>query len=402
MNRPIIHTALPTAMFLILALPASAQDLHPTKISKSNGVVQPGEKFTVSSTIKNVGLLFGTGKSVASAYYLSKNPIFISLPLVKLGSFTTPALGPGKSNNHSMTVTMPRNITSRQYYLFVWADNKNQLLESNELNNIRSTGIVGTHTDLTVNLTAPGPLTAGTSINVKVTANNLGTLHSKPTRALLFLSMDAFIKTTDVYLGSVDVPAVAGRKSLAVNRVVSLPHCHSIYTLLGLTSLGVIINPATATRVPEGNYNNNTSLLIRKVNPSTVKGRILQWWPTFREDDLGPTTNGAARFRLPSESATGRLCITAPNDTLAQYLIVMSGSATFNWDMFSDIGFANLNSVMFPRWFGNVGLAGRRSDIGLFIPRIDAHGFRVYIHHYYFNPKGYSSGNNTVHADFIK
>lgn len=401
--NPIPLTLSTTAMVLSLAVSASTQDLAPTALNSSTKVVKPGQQIRVSSTIKNWGLLFGTGKSVQSAYYLSDSLILIPRLATLLGTFTTPPLGAGKEANHSMNVTIPKSIKSKTYYLFVQADRKNELKETNELNNTRFRAVTGTATDLIVSLIAPGPLTAGSTIEVSVDVTNTGTLKSGATTALLFLSKDPIIDTSDVFVGKVNVPEVPGRSHVKIKRNILVLYCHSYYTLLGQTSLGVIVNPAGANRVLECAYNNNTSFLLRLVKPSTANARVLEWRPTFREDGLGPTSVSSATFKLPNEAAKGRMCITAPNDRLAGYVLLWSASPTgFQWDAFSGFTLGLVNSVLFDRWLGYLLLDGSRNDITFFLPKMPVSGLRLYTYHYYFALKNSGFGARPVRSDFIK
>ena len=122
-----------------------APDLTPTAMNASKS----GSRVYVADTVTNQGN--GTAGAFSVSYYLSTNTTFepgTDLPLVTASGGATACTrgvtslspGAGSSSPSGMYCYRPGNtVSGRRYYVLAVEDANNQVIESNEGNNIRAT-----------------------------------------------------------------------------------------------------------------------------------------------------------------------------------------------------------------------------------------------------------------------
>ncbi|MBE9204984.1 S8 family serine peptidase [Nostoc sp. LEGE 06077] len=95
--------------------------------------ISVGESFKVSYRVKNQGV----GKAFPSStmFYLSRDKT-VSNDDLYLGSDEIASLNPGAYSSRTVTFSIEKNITVGSYYLLYKADGNNNVVETNESNNI--------------------------------------------------------------------------------------------------------------------------------------------------------------------------------------------------------------------------------------------------------------------------
>jgi subtilase family serine protease/subtilisin family serine protease len=165
------------------------------------------------------------GTTVAGAfrvgYYLSVDAV-ITRTDTQVGTCNFPSLGVDVSATCSGNVTLPTNLAAGTYYVGVFADDTQQVDESDENNNtalapnqmvVTRAGAAAT-ADLTVTaVTAPATVTVGERPNITSAIRNLGTVDAGAFRLGYYLSTDATITTADIPLGTCSYAGLAAGAS---------------------------------------------------------------------------------------------------------------------------------------------------------------------------------------------
>jgi hypothetical protein len=107
-------------------------DLVPKGLTMSSRIVEPGEQVTVRFQILNQGQDRAEESKTRLRLSLSDEQPSANDPL--LDEFTTPALGPNQSVSYEREVTIPLDISSGDYHLWVIADADGAIEESEETN----------------------------------------------------------------------------------------------------------------------------------------------------------------------------------------------------------------------------------------------------------------------------
>src|SRR3954469_16843712 len=258
-----------------------------------------GESMTVSDTTKNQG--GGGAPASATSFYLSANVLFDTGDTL-LGSRAVGALGPGLSETVSTPVAIPSNTAAGTYYIIAKADGPGAVTETQEPNNVRASTAFKIGPDLIVSSAViPTVAGAGLPLTVNDTVKNQGTSSAGPSTTSFYLSPNLQPDSTDRFLGSRNVPALAAGATHAASTTVTLP---------ADTQLGqyyILVSADDTNAVQESAETNNLSYGTTRVGPdlsvfaltgpsSAVAGAAILVTDTVKNVGGGPA--GASTTRL--------------------------------------------------------------------------------------------------------
>jgi len=312
----------------------SEVDLTMTAASTTASTVYPGDSFTVSDTVSNIGAS-SAGSYVYMGYYLSTDAV-VSTADQYVGVRTTYTLAGGASNSGTGTVTVPSTLAPGTYYLGVIADYNDNYTESDESNNVK---VVGTITvaprdvDLTVTAasTAATTLPGGATFSVTDTVANLGTTPTSSFLVRYYLSTDAVFTTSDISVGSRTVTSLAAGGSSSATTTLTAT------TVAGTYYLGVVADPYNA--VAESNETNNVQLVGQVTITSDVDlvMTALSQPPTSVATQDGFTvtdtvtnqgTTGASTFSVAYYISTDTVITTSDQVVGYRYVYGLTAGAT--------------------------------------------------------------------------
>ena len=204
------------------AMPKAPSDLSIWSLTVANAAGS-GRPLAISETTRNQG----TGKSVPTTtrFYLSAD-LSLGLGDVLLnGVHAVPLLQPGTMHSASVTVDIPPNLPTGEYFLFARADADEVEAESSEFNNVAARAMkIGP--DLAVSIVAaPSATGAGSTISVTdATRNDGGGPTGVPTTTRFYLSRDSLFDASDVLLaGGRTVNSLAPAESSTGSSTVTVP-----------------------------------------------------------------------------------------------------------------------------------------------------------------------------------
>lgn len=202
----------------------TSDDLPPdltVKAVQAPAWVVAGQTMNVTDTTSNAGTVNApateTGFYLSANYQLDASDVFI-------GSRIVSALPAAASETVTTALLIPESTAAGTYYLFARADWANQVAETSESNNTRSSGLVRIGPDLLVSwLTAPSTAAAGSVVQVQDTTRNQGAAVSAASVTAFYLSANTSWDTGDVRLGSRTVPSLAGNLESAGTTTLAIP-----------------------------------------------------------------------------------------------------------------------------------------------------------------------------------
>ena len=185
--------------------------------------VKAGESILVTFTIKNVGNApsdaFTNRVSLSTTEWGTE---------VLLGNFDMDSLNGNFSQQSAVEVTIPRNISPRNYYVTVYTDVFRFVDESEEGNNIGSTepqmlSVIKPPTfDLAVtSVDAPSSANIGETIPISFIIVNQETFSSTPFTNWFFLAITS--QGTNIFLGNFDMASLGGGASRQGTMEVTIP-----------------------------------------------------------------------------------------------------------------------------------------------------------------------------------
>lgn len=180
--------------------------------------------LTISATLKNIGSDTAWWSKVAA--YISTDDKW-SKDDRFLGDVEVGKIYEGNTYAAEGTVSKDAysDLAPGQYYVIVVADYCNDVKEGDETNNVKTVKItIGPDLDIA---NTPAPTAAlnadGTSLTVAYQVDNIGTTNSAASTSGLYLSTDANITTSDIWLGSDAVAAILAGKSSTEGGTFNLP-----------------------------------------------------------------------------------------------------------------------------------------------------------------------------------
>ncbi|MBZ0219539.1 MAG: chitobiase/beta-hexosaminidase C-terminal domain-containing protein [Candidatus Methylomirabilis sp.] len=267
-----------------------------------------GTGISVSETVSNQGS--GTSTSSYVRFYLSTDATITTSDLY-IGNRAVDALGGGASGSATTALNIPATVTPGSYYIGAVADATNTNPESDENNNIAVTPITVTSgIDLIVSaLGGPSSAAIGTGVSVSSTVTNQGSGTSNSSYVRFYLSTDATITTSDVYIGNRSVGGLGGGTSSETTTTLSIPATIAP----GSYYIGAVAD-ATNTN-PESDENNNTAatpititsgidLVISALSgpSSAVTGRGMSVSSSVRNQGSGTSNTSYVRFYLSTDA----------------------------------------------------------------------------------------------------
>jgi|GEM_PF-3957701 len=220
-----------TASFQVQVEEEQAQiDVQPSNLSwAQDAVIVTGGTFDVNTSVTNNGtdpadnftmrIGFSATNDFSGGYEVLSEWVVGNIP--------------GQGNDtQNKTINVPDGLTEGDYYLALIADTNNNLEETNEGNNILSTGIFisdgNVPGDIELQpqnfaLTNTDPIIWGTSLNLEADVINTGTMDSGNFDVAIYLSQDNVIDGSDNLLHTLAINSLAPGAVSANNINVSLP-----------------------------------------------------------------------------------------------------------------------------------------------------------------------------------
>jgi subtilase family serine protease len=159
-----------------------------------------GAAITIADTTANQG--GGSAAASTTTFYLSSNGA-LDASDVLLGSRAVSALSAGASESGNTTVTLPSSTVAGLWYVIAKADGPGAIVETQELNNQRTSLAIKVGPDLVLSsVVAPAITGAGTTIVVSDTTKNQGAGSAAPSTTAFYWSTDLTIDPSDVLLGT--------------------------------------------------------------------------------------------------------------------------------------------------------------------------------------------------------
>jgi subtilase family serine protease len=121
-------------------------------------------------------------------------------------------------------VTLPATVATGSYYVIASADTNGQVVEASETNNAAPGVLVRIGPDLTLSaLTAPFSTAAGSTITVNSTVSNQGGGAASASTTRFYLSANAALDGSDVFVGSASVGPLNGGQSAPASMPITIP-----------------------------------------------------------------------------------------------------------------------------------------------------------------------------------
>ena len=358
-------------------------DLRPVTLSTSSSNLFHGSPYTFSTKIENVGL--STAPASTNGFYLSTNSTITRFDLL-IRSFTLPSIAQGNFRTYSASVSIPSSAPVGTCWAGVVADRTNAISESNEINNGlgKKVNCIG-KPDLIISAasTTASSLPAGGLVKVSYTTKNVGTATSNTSVTGVLLSTNSLITTSDTYLGGATEFTLGKGLSRSHSLFVRIPYA----TPSSTRYLGVYAD--VGFNVSELNEGNNGRAISGK--PSIAYGgssRLLEYRGMKYTNYLqrrGPYYLTSARLDA-SNGGSAPMAIVAPKFKGYWYLLLLSGSSTFKFDAFTNVGLGILNSPILPLWLSKIPSSGINYP-SFNLPKSSiSTPFTMYVYSFWFDP----------------
>ena len=206
-----------------------------------------GETIAVTDTTKNGGA--GDAPVSSTFFYLSADA-GIGASDTLLGSRAVPFLEGGTSDTATTMLTIPPATAPGAYYIVAKADGPLEVAETNENNNVKSSGAVKVGPDLTVTtLTASALAGAGEALIVSDTTKNAGGGGAPATQTAFYLSMNTALDAADTLLGTRAVRALeaGGIDSGSMSLLVPLSTTAGSFYVLAKSDQGDVVTEVVET-----------------------------------------------------------------------------------------------------------------------------------------------------------
>jgi hypothetical protein len=389
-RTPMRHPILLSLVLLTALAPLPAQLLRAnfivTSVTPLTATLKPGDQLTIRSTIKNLGSGLGLPPNpCSSGVYLSAS----STPNAndaRLAYWTTPTLYSLQTHTYDATIRIPSNIRTGRYWIYVFADDQDQIPETEEGDNYRQSNTAGIPSqgrfDLISAVTSvSSPITPSARFTVSFEIRNAGGDPAPAsTTGILLSSVYEFAAPAHLLVGQVATPALAGgavaRQSWSGNAPLHAP----FYVLNGTTSVGALADLWQLLSEPEFN-GSRYAVRTMAAPPSAPR---LEWRPKALPNQ--PVSTGLLQFSLAA-GTDATLGVTANQLPGHRYLLLWSAGKTFAYDAFTDFGLTMLATPMFPNWFGTLDANGR-AQARFVAPPIPSSidGISIFTHHAYMTP----------------
>src|SRR3972149_3862033 len=185
--------------------------------------IYTGVNVTISNTVKNLGV--GASATSYLKFYLSTDNNIDASDLY-LTQRSVSSLNGGVSNSANTTIKLPVTLSPGTYYIGAIADETNTNVESDETNNKAVSGAVTvlSGVDLVVSaFNVPSTITTGLNATIDNTVTNNSIGASATSYLKIYLSTDAIIDSSDLYLTQRSVSSLNGGVSNSANTTIKLP-----------------------------------------------------------------------------------------------------------------------------------------------------------------------------------
>ncbi|MGI4873785.1 MAG: CARDB domain-containing protein [Janthinobacterium lividum] len=332
---------------------------------------------TAGSSITTSSYLYNQGNAVASpatmGYYLSTNTV-LDASDVLLSSNTISSIAGNSYSSVYGSATIPATTPTGTYYILFVADYLNQLVESNENNNVayQYIQVTGVGPDLITTSSYLGfsSVAAGSSVSASTYIYNQGNSVASSSNAGFYLSTNTVFDAADVLLTSTTGGALGVQQSslLTVNLPIPAGTAAGGYYVLFVADPGNLVaesneannvtyqyltvtGPFTGTLVPDagtatitscsatvydnggtGNYANNSNGTL-VINPGTANGLVRLAFNSFNTEygaDFLQVYDGTSTSAPLLGTYTGSTlpgAITASNASGALTLLFYSNSS---------------------------------------------------------------------------
>ena len=292
------------------------------------------QQITVANTARNQGL--GAAGPFWVYLYLSTDATITTSDIYLVGRYIG-NLAAGTESTVNTTVTIPSSVASGTYYIGAIADSSSIVVESDETNNALAGSpitVTKVYPDL-VMTSVSGPTSANTEqqITVANTVKNQGLGAAGPFWVYLYLSTDATITTSDIYLVGRYIGNLAAGTESTVNTTVTIPSsvASGTYYIGAIAdsssivvesdetnnalagnqiTIGLDTTPPTVTITSPvaGFTNNKTPTLTYTVSDGTVKVKVDGVVVSkVSGNNLDPLADGLHTVRVESTDAAGNI-----------------------------------------------------------------------------------------------
>ena len=216
-----------------------------------------GQNVTLTANVRNVGA--GAAGAFRVGLYLSPNPT-ITTADTRIGTCSYTSMAARGSATCSVTAALPAAVRAGEYFVGALADDTDQIVEINEINNSavaanRLTVRAGSAVDLIVtDGSAPTSASPGQSVSVSVEVTNQGTAAAGAFRVGFYISTRPTLTTADTRLGTCTFASLAAGAKGTCSAIVTIP----ANLPLGQYTAGAIVDDLN--QVAETNETNNIGL----------------------------------------------------------------------------------------------------------------------------------------------
>jgi len=203
-------------------------DLLTTAVSAPPAYAKPGDKLSVTDTVRNASLAVSAAPST-TRYYLSTNTTKGAGDILLTGSRAVSSIAPGATSTGTVSVTIPASITIGQpYHLIACADDLTAVKEGSETNNClaSTTTVFVTLPNLSTTGVNNPPATVqrGHSFLAGDTTINDNAVDAGPTTTRYYLSADVVRGAGDILLtGGRQIGPLAGGAASTGTALLTVP-----------------------------------------------------------------------------------------------------------------------------------------------------------------------------------
>jgi hypothetical protein len=198
----------------------TAQDTTFSTINSS--ALQPGA--TISYTVSNTGQ--SNGSVTTTKFYWSLDSI-LNASDSSVYQISIPAIAHGTSSSFNATVPFPQNLNQDSLYLFYKVDANNNVVETNENDNLGKLKIllspfVNYQLKTTIDTIFTSTNNITDSVHYKI--KNIGTIAGTTTTITkLYWSIDSILDNTDVEIASKIEPSISNNDSIVSSTLIQYP-----------------------------------------------------------------------------------------------------------------------------------------------------------------------------------
>jgi trimeric autotransporter adhesin len=213
------------ASVAITISPAVADLQFYSRSYSATGAV-PGGQVSVYAYPYNLGTK--ASDSTRVGYYLSANATLEGTDLLIGSSYLQGIAAGNYGNAYNGSVTIPTTVAPGTYYLIFNIDYLNRVPESNKTNNVY-VGAAFSVLNPVVNYTitnasfSPAATVQGGSVTVVSYVYNYGSTQSPVSKIGYYLSSNTTFETSDLLIGTYDVPTIGPSSSSYQTRLVNIP-----------------------------------------------------------------------------------------------------------------------------------------------------------------------------------